>query len=352
MTGDDARKAGSRSGGGASSSHPPLVERLRHLAGSGFFDLPPWGAGSSVERLDRLAGLARRDLELARLAEAHLDAVTILGEAGRVPHDGALYGVWASDAPHARLEARAVGAGWELSGRKAFCTGTGIVDRALVTAATGTAVLLIDVAVADGIDGIDGDGGDWITPAFASTNTSTLTFARQMVSGEAVIGPPDWYLERVGFWHGALAPAACWAGGAMGLADHTIDACRPSASGDDHVLARLGTLDAATWELDAVLGAAGRAIDRDPSDRRIAVDTAYRVRTIVERIATGVIDDATRAGGPRLLAYDRWASQRVAELQLYVRQHHDRRDHAALGLRRATRERDRDRGSAAADPGS
>jgi hypothetical protein len=29
----------------------------------------------------------------------------------------------------------------------------------------------------------------------------------------------NWYLTRPGFWHGALGPAACWAGGAIGLID-------------------------------------------------------------------------------------------------------------------------------------
>jgi hypothetical protein len=35
------------------------------------------------------------------------------------------------------------------------------------------------------------------------------------------VGEPGWYLDRVGFWHGVW-PAACWAGGAIGLADQAI----------------------------------------------------------------------------------------------------------------------------------
>ena len=52
---------------------------------------------------------------------------------------------------------------------------------------------------------------------------------------------------------------------------------------------------------------------------------------VIERVVGLVVDQAMRAFGPRLLAHDEWAARRIAELQLYVRQHHGARDHAALG---------------------
>jgi hypothetical protein len=45
--------------------------------------LPSPGAGATPERHRRLFEVGRVDLSLARLAEAHWDAVAILGEDGR-----------------------------------------------------------------------------------------------------------------------------------------------------------------------------------------------------------------------------------------------------------------------------
>jgi predicted permease len=45
-----------------------------------------------------LCELGREDLALARLVEAHTDAVAILAEASRAPVPGCLYGVWAAEA--------------------------------------------------------------------------------------------------------------------------------------------------------------------------------------------------------------------------------------------------------------
>ena len=46
-------------------------------------EVPLPGGGRTPERLRRLAETAREDLSLAKLAEAHWDAVAILVEAGR-----------------------------------------------------------------------------------------------------------------------------------------------------------------------------------------------------------------------------------------------------------------------------
>lgn len=318
-------------GGPAAQTPEELSDALRELVMTGALDLTQPGAGNTGERLRRLAGIAARDLALARLAEAHLDAVTILREAGREPERGATYGVWASEAPHAVLtltDGDGDGDGpLVLDGRKAFCTGAGMVDRALVTAAAGPSVVLVDIE-ASGVDFVT-DPSDWITPAFAATRTATVEIAARRLDPSDLVGGPGWYLDRIGFWHGALAPAACWAGGAIGLAEYCTDLAR-CRTVDDHVAAHLGRLDAMSWELGAVLRAAGHAVDAQPGDPGFAVRHAHRVRSAVERLVTDMIDEATRAHGPRLLAFDPWAARRIAELQLYVRQHHGARDHAAL----------------------
>jgi hypothetical protein len=313
------------------STEPSHVLRhaLRDLVADGTLEFPLPGRGHTSHRLRTLARIAADELELARLAEAHLDAVTILREAGRDGEPNALYGVWASDAPTARCRLTARQHEQPVvAGRKAFCSGAGLVDRALVTAHDDAdRVHLIDLDLRTSRVLID--TSSWTAPVFAATNTATITLADTTLHDHQIIGPPNWYLDRIGFWHGALAPAACWAGGATGLIDHCLRHATTDA--DSHLAAHLGMLDTTRWTLDTLVAAAGDGVDEHPADHDMAVRLAYRARSAVEHAVTTALDHATRAFGPRLLVNDAWAARRVAELQLYVRQHHDTRDHATLG---------------------
>ena len=73
-----------------------LLERLRSLIKD---PMPLPGDGDTPGRHRRLMAVGRADLSLARLAEAHWDAVAILSEAGREPAPNIIYGVWASEKP-------------------------------------------------------------------------------------------------------------------------------------------------------------------------------------------------------------------------------------------------------------
>jgi len=55
---------------------------LRELYAGGGLDLPLPAAGATWARWQALAELAAEDLSLARLAEAHTDAIAILAELG------------------------------------------------------------------------------------------------------------------------------------------------------------------------------------------------------------------------------------------------------------------------------
>jgi alkylation response protein AidB-like acyl-CoA dehydrogenase len=175
--------------------------------------------------------------------------------------------------------------------------------------------------------GLTVDATEWAAPAFAGTNTASVTFENVELTEADMIGPPDWYLTRAGFWHGALGPAACWAGGAAGL----VDAARALNKRDPHARAHLGALEAADWGLRAVLAQAAREIDSDPHDMaHEAQRRALMVRHLIERQCTDVLDRFGRATGPQLLAFDAEIAQRHAELTLYIRQCHAERDLATI----------------------
>ena len=308
-----------------------LELELRRLLASGELTLPDPASGRTAERHNRLVEIGRADLQIARVAEAHTDAVAILHEAGRSEQPGALYGVWAAEDPACALqldERRPRSGGIVLSGTKAFCTGATIVDRALVTVRHGGAAYLLDVDLRN--DRITFDSSGWLTPAFGATATAVGAFDDVEISDADIIGPPGWYLERVGFWHGACGPAACWAGGAIGLVDHAIE-CGSKKDGDPHRDAHLGALAGLRWQLTVMVEAAGREIDLGLGDVSAAMQRALMLRHNVERAATSVVDLYGRALGPRPLIQDEAIVRRMGELQLYIRQHHDEHDLESIG---------------------
>src|SRR3954451_16004996 len=66
---------------------------------AGLFDLPLPGRGATGERFAALADLGGTDLDLARLAEAHVDAVAIRADLGA---DGPADGLWGAGRPTRR----------------------------------------------------------------------------------------------------------------------------------------------------------------------------------------------------------------------------------------------------------
>jgi hypothetical protein len=102
---------------------------------TGELDLPLPGRGQTRARWSALAQIAQRDLCLARLAEAHVDALAILSELhGPVPASGSRWGVWASHPLNPALTARREGDTWVLRGTKPWCSGARTCTHALVTA--------------------------------------------------------------------------------------------------------------------------------------------------------------------------------------------------------------------------
>ena len=299
-----------------------LAERLREIIRE---DLPLPAAGRTAARHLRLFEIAREDLSLAKLAEAHWDAVSILAEAGRLPVPDALYAVWASEIPGHALHLESKAGGYTLSGQKLFCSGIGLADRALMTTG-GADPLLLDLDLRANQEHWEADLSTWQVDAFRDTQTGGLTLHAAALPAAAVIGQPGWYLTRPGFWHGACGPAACWAGGVAGL----LDAAMASKRDDPHTLAHLGAMYANVWALKALLTQAAHEMDATPADRPAAQMRALALRHTVEQLATDVLRRFARAYGPQPLAMNQSVARRYAEADLYLRQSHAERDLHAL----------------------
>jgi alkylation response protein AidB-like acyl-CoA dehydrogenase len=274
-----------------------------------------------------LRSAGREDLSLARLVEPHLDAVAIGSELDRPVREGCWYAVWAS-APRPTLRRRDDGTS-VLVGEQAFCSGATLCDAALVAADDGDDVVLVDVDLrrgrAAGTTSVDLSA--WSTPAFGATGTGSVTYRDHPVDVADRVGAPGAYLDRPGFWHGALGPAAVWAGGADGL----VEAAEDRGARDAHERALLGELRSLRWAMVAELAVAADEGDAAPLDGGAARRRAAIVRNLVERQCTRVIDLFGRLGGPRALAHDGAASARVQELSLYIRQVHRAQELEQLG---------------------
>ena len=288
-------------------------------------EMPLPGRGSTAQRHLRLMEIGRRDLSLARLAEAHYDAVAILAEAGRISADDAVYGVWASEIPGKGIELHRTREDLFVSGSKMFCSGASLIDKALVTATIPEHRLIV-VDLRTYAHTIVIDDSAWKVRAFRETKTGTVTFRNTPISETDIIGPPGWYLTRPGFWHGACGPAACWAGGAEGLLDYALKQNRR----DSHTLAHLGAMEAGLWAMKSFLESAGRQIDEQPDDNEGAQRRALIVRHVIEQVCTDILRRFARAYGPYPLSMDGSISQRYEEIDLYLRQSHAERDLEAL----------------------
>lgn len=309
--------------------HDPVTRTAawaRAALDAGLLDLPLPGRGRTTERFTGLADLGTVDLDLARLAEAHADAVAILADLGVTgPGDG-LWGVWAANPPTDPLLARRDGDKWLLDGTKPWCSGAGCCDHALVTARTddGYRLFAVDLA-APGATPVD---GSWPAAAMQGSDSRSVRF--EDVPAVPAGGPED-YLQRPGFWHGSVGVAAVWWGGARGIARALAraDVRRPL---NPHALAHAGAVDAGLAAAWAVLAAAAACFDDDPADTAgTARLTAARARAAVESAATEVVGRTGRALGAAPLALDADHGRRVADLGLYLRQSHAERDLEELG---------------------
>jgi hypothetical protein len=162
------------------------------------------------------------------------------------------------------------------------------------------------------------------------TGSDTADVDLAAVPAVPVSGPRA-YLDRPGFWHGGIGVAAVWAGGAHGVAAALTAAAQRGAP-DPLRDAALGAVDVALSALDAALQVAAAQVDADPADTAgDAQVRALRVRALAARTGEEVLAQVGRALGAGPLAFDAGYAARVADLTVYLRQHHGERDLAGLG---------------------
>ncbi|HSN35671.1 MAG TPA: acyl-CoA dehydrogenase family protein [Arthrobacter sp.] len=322
------------------------VPALLELAKAAAAAAPDPGAGKTVLLWEILASVTAVDVAAGRAIEPHLDAAAILSQAAgqaeldgwdcpdfdSVHFDGA-WGVFAAEGAGLRLEASVVDGCFRLHGAKPWCSLAAQLDHAVVTAQLddgGRAAFAVDLHA----EGISFEDPQWTTRALAEIPSGTVHFDGVPA---VPLGDAGWYYRRPGFAWGGMGVAACWLGGAVAVARSFRDSLLTAADGgrepDQLALAHLGEIDRTLAALTGYLARTAARIDAGELSDTGGWSEALRVRgnvaAAVERIQTLVSQNL----GPAPLAFDPVYGKRMADLALYIRQHHAMRDDAQLGAR-------------------
>ena len=310
------------------------LDGLKKLICADADKIPFPARGDTFHRWQILSAVASHDLGLAKLFESHTDALAIMDELkAAVPAAGSVWGVWCAEPPDFRIEMSQSSDGkLVLNGRKAWCSGASGITHALVSCwnKDGQSCLAAVELAQDGID-ITTEG--WQAVGMASTQSVRVNF-RNVTA--VLIGAPNSYVERPGFWHGGAGIAACWYGACVSLANRLHVSLRsqnkPGASPtlyDPHRLAQLGNIDVALSTVSTLLHDVAKDFDRHPLND--GMELAMRVRLAVESAANEVLRNSTRALGAGPLCQELKFAKMAADLPVFLRQSHAERDLANLG---------------------
>jgi len=321
-------------------------QALAAMQRSGLDALPLPGQGATLDRWKMLAAVSSWDLSLAKLYEAHTDALAILAELSPgTPLPSGLGGVWAAEAPGFTVhQTPSSDDRVTLTGKKAWCSGATCLDWALLTTWTRDerdarpSLSLVDLKH----PGIVADASGWHAVGMSRVSTSTVQFDNVPAR---LIGPPGAYLNRPGFWHGGAGIAACWYGASTALADALAQTVRRRArevgnsagaglKQDPFRLAHLGTVDVALTQARALLFQTAAEVDAHNASAVGAAQrsqqAAMRVRAACEVAASTVLAHVGKALGATPYCADARFARMAADLPVFLRQSHAERDLAAL----------------------
>ena len=305
---------------------------------------PLAGSGDARRLWEILASTASRSVSAARMLEPHLDALSILRQAGidLAQHGDAAdldcvsvdadssWGVFAAESADVRLDAVAAAGGWVLRGTKPWCSLAANLSHALVTAFVGESdrrLFAVDLRAA----GVRPRHGEWSPRGLPHVVSSPVDFDEVPA---VPVGETGWYLARPGFAWGGMSVAACWWGAAQGISDALLAPAR-SERADQLALVHLGRVDAALWAARATLAEAAELVDAGGSGEDRDRILAERVRAVVVDAAVLTLAETDAALGPAPLVTNAGHAARVSDLHLYLRQHHGSRDLARIGRLRS-----------------
>jgi alkylation response protein AidB-like acyl-CoA dehydrogenase len=291
------------------------------LGGAGLADGPHSGELCTLLRI-----LGGADLSLARLFEGHVNAIALVMRYGTKTQlarladevgNGRLTGVWgAEDNVGLHLVRRPNG--WQLSGRKVFASGAGLITRPLVTVSTedGPVMYLLDTSRDAGID-----LSAWRPLGMRSSATGTVDFSGIKVAPDDRIGVAGDFLRQPFFSGGAWRFCAAHLGAVECLVElyreHLLERGRGS---DPYQLERLAHCTAAAGTALFWIEEAARRFSDEALDTAGVVAFANLTRMVTERMALDVMENAQRGIGLAAFIQPNPIERICRDLATYLRQ--------------------------------
>ncbi len=313
-----------------------LAPLPRALGGRG------WGSepDGALPLMRALRLIGRASLPLGRLFEGHCNTLRLLARHGTPAQcevaaadarRGVLFGMWNTGDPAGLwLDPAVDGPEGDLvlRGRKCFCSGAGLVERALVTAREGNAPpRMVLVPLPRGT--ARADLSRWTPTGMRASATGDVDFSGLPAPFGTLIGAPGDYTRQPGFSGGAWRFLAVQLGGIEALAEAVREHLVRTGRGDDpHQAARFGRVatvaeTARLWVREAAVLAedvrpASPGGDATPPERVVAyVDLA---RGAVERAALDALELAQRSVGLAAMLRPAPVERISRDLATYLRQ--------------------------------
>ena len=340
------RLAAERARAAAPPDAPPDLSDAQQVAQ----DLGPWVPlpmqGDTLSLWECLASLGAVDLTVARVTEPHLDALAILREArrhgaGRATRTGRPARPTGAPRASGRCTPRRVASDWSRP-RPATAGRSPASSRGArwptaphtlssppgsTTTSAGSSPSTSTTPTSPLPRTRPASRPTWAARGLDQVRSTPIAFDH---APAVAICQPQWYLTRPGFSWGGIGVAAIWYGASVGLA-RTLRAAAEQRDPDQVALLHLGAVDTALARARAVLVEAAQVADDADTEPAEAVLVTQRARQVVADTADEILGRVGHALGPAPLTGDEDHARRVADLTVYLRQHHAERDLARQG---------------------
>ncbi|MFC3123786.1 acyl-CoA dehydrogenase family protein [Pseudoroseomonas globiformis] len=288
-----------------------------------------WGIepGKATALMTALRLVGRGSLPLGRLYEGHVNALRLVmlhgnavqrKAAAAAARDGRLFGVWNAEMPGGGTW---LGPDSMLHGSKIYCSGAGLVARALITARQGdggpASMLLLPLDTQQH----RADLAPWTAAGMRASATGHFSFEGMIVTPDMILGEPDAYFAQPDFSAGAWRFLAVQLGGAEALVSALRQHLRATGRGaDPHQGTRFGQAVTALETARLWVARAAELAETGVCDAGRLLAYVDLARGAVEEAALAVLELTQRSIGLAAQCRPSPAERISRDLATYLRQ--------------------------------
>ncbi|WP_231426137.1 acyl-CoA dehydrogenase family protein [Pedobacter sp. Leaf250] len=286
--------------------------------------------------LNMLQAIGKVNLSVGRIFEGHINTLYLIhlyaNETQRnhwfqgVRDYGHLFGVWNTQAQNG-IEFSSQADQYIINGSKTFCSGVGIVNRALITGninhenRKGWQMVIVDMSkIAD--DKIDKES--WKPLGMKASQSYTVDFSGYVTDESDMIAHPGIYLTQPYFSGGAIRFAAVHLGGAAAIAENTIEYLKDFNRTEDPIQRlRISNIMMQLVAGKLWLEKAGKNYDEwadDKNQEQELIAFANMTRVTIEDICLRIMDESNKCIGARGLMAPYDMERVFRDLSFYLRQ--------------------------------